>query len=77
MNSRKKKNGIQTQISVMKTEVNFISETVKRIEENTKGLPTVANDVDWLKYWHNKIVVGLLAAIVLSGTLAIFQIIGK
>jgi len=73
--SNRTRNGMKTDIAVIKTEIKFISTAIKQIQENTKEFPTVKNDVKWLKYWHNKIVIGVIIAIVVSGYLGAIKLI--
>ncbi len=70
-----KKNGsTETKIAVMRTEQKSMLSILKEIKENTKDLPVLRTDVSWLKSWHNKIVVGVLFAIILGGVAMIFQV---
>lgn len=73
----RRKNEVHTDIAVIKTEILNMSENITKIELNTKDFGIVKTDVKWLKFWHNKIVLGVIAAIIFSGVLLIFKIVEK
>lgn len=75
--SNNKRYGMKTQIAIMRTEQKGIVKTLEKIEKNTEDLPVLRTDVSWLKNWHNKIVLGVLAAVILTGTLGILKLLGK
>ena len=72
--SDSRRNGMKTQIAVIRTEQKNILVILKEIKENTKDLPVVKNDVAWLKSWHNKIVMGIIFAIIIGGIALAFQV---
>lgn len=68
---------VKTDIAVIKTEILNISKEIKEIKINTKDFGILKTDVKWLKLWHNKIVLGVIAAIIFSGVLLIFKVMEK
>jgi len=70
--SSNRRNGMKTQIAVIRTEQKNVIKILEEIKENTKDLPVMRTDLKWLKFWHNKIVVGILFAFILSGVALVF-----
>lgn len=70
----KNNSSLKTQVAVIRSRIKSIDDGIKEIKENTKDLPVVRNDVKWLKYWHNKIIIGVISALLVSGFLAVYKI---
>jgi len=72
--SSSRRNGMKTQIAVMRTEQKNMLKILEEIKENTKDMPVMRTDLKWLKFWHNKIVIGVILAIIVGGAALIFQV---
>lgn len=72
--SNNRRNGMKTQIAVIRTEQKNVIKILEEIKENTKDLPVVRNNVKWLMDWHNKIVMGIIFAIIIGGIALAFQV---
>lgn len=70
----KNNSSLKTQVAVIRSRMKSIDDGIKEIKENTKDLPVVRNDVKWLKFWHNKIVIGIIFAIIVGGIALAFQV---
>lgn len=60
-----------SKIPVIETHISYIRQTLDNIQASIIEVPTIKNDVSWLKSWHNKIVLG----IILAGTVGICSMI--
>lgn len=69
----KNNSSIKTQVAVIRTRIKSIDDGIREIKKNTQDLPAVRTDVEWLKSWHNKIVVGVILAIIVGGVALIFR----
>lgn len=72
--SNNRRNGIKTQVAVMRTEQKNMLKILEEIKDNTIDLPVLRTDVSWLKFWHNKIVMGIIFAIIIGGVALAFQV---
>lgn len=51
-----------SKIPVIETHIEYMREKLDSIESGIRDVPTIKNDVSWLKSWHNKIVLGIILA---------------
>lgn len=63
-----------TRIEVIRTEQKNMLTILEEVKENTRDLPVVRNNVKWLINWHNKIVMGIIFAIIIGGIALAFQV---
>lgn len=73
-NDNGKKLSTRTRVEVVINEQKNMFIVLKEIKENTKDLPVLRTDLKWLKDWHNKIVIGVLFAIIVGGIALAFQV---
>lgn len=59
-----KKGNNKVNIAVIQTDVKWIRRSICDIKETVKEVPQIQTDVGWLKFWHNKIVLGVIISLI-------------
>lgn len=66
-----------SKIPVIETHLSYIKIAVDEIKESIKPVSEMKNDIRWLKFWHNKIVLGVIFALVTGFGTLIFTLVVK
>ena len=64
-------------IPVIETHLTYIKIAVDEIKETIKPVAGMKSDIAWLKFWHNKIVMGVILALVTGLGTLIFTLVVK
>jgi len=51
-------------LAIVQTDVSWIKLTLGEIKEKIEDVPQIKTDIKWLKFWHNKIVLGVVASLI-------------
>ena len=66
-----------SKIPVIETHITYIRTSLQKIETAIVEVPTIKNDVLWLKLWHNKIVLGVILSSAVGILSLLFTIFKK
>lgn len=70
----KRSTQLQTQVAEIRVHTEYTRKAIDEIKETVKDVPQIKADYADFRFWRNKIIVGVLVALLVSGILAIVRV---